>query len=130
MSLKEALAKRRSIRKFGKRKLSDQEMKEILWAGQGQTSDTGFRTAPSAGATYPLEVHVLTAEGVFRYKPNNNTVAQLSNEDLNGELGDAALGQSCVRNAAANFVIGGVISRTAGRYGDRAETGRRAAVRG
>ena len=121
MSLREALSKRRSIRTFGKRELSEMEIKEILWAGQGKTSDKGFRTAPSAGATYPLEVHVLTARGVFRYVPSSNTVVQLSGEALNSDLAGAALGQSCVRNAAANFVIGGVISRTAGRYGERAE---------
>ena len=37
-----------------------------------------------------------------------------------GKLARAALGQGCVRDAAANFVVGGIVSRTAGRYGDRA----------
>jgi SagB-type dehydrogenase family enzyme len=120
MSLKQALSTRRSVRSFASRELLDSEILELLWAAQGVTSDRGFRTAPSAGATYPLEVHVLTKKGVFQYIPNGHSVKKLSSDNRMAELSAAALHQGCVKNAAANFVFAGVIERTAARYGDRA----------
>ena len=120
MSLKEALSKRRSVRAFGKRELTDHEIGTLLWAGQGKTSDRGYRTTPSAGATYPLELHVLTRRGIFRYDPNRDAALRLSDENRIRALARASLGQGCVKGAAANFVIGGIVARTASRYGDRA----------
>lgn len=121
MSLMDALRKRRSIRRYGKRSLTEKEMMALLWAGQGESSDTGLRTAPSAGATYPLELHLVTAKGVSRYDPRRHSTSVLAADDRMSRLADAALGQSCVRTAGVNFVIGGVTARTATRYGDRAE---------
>jgi SagB-type dehydrogenase family enzyme len=120
MSLKQALSKRRSVRSFSSRALLDSEILELLWAAQGVTSDQGLRTAPSAGATYPLEVHVLTPKGVYQYVPNGHSVKKLSSENRMAGLSAAALDQGCVKNAAANFVFAGVVERTAARYGDRA----------
>ena len=56
MSLEEALARRRSVREFSNKPLSDQDVSQLLWAAQGITHPEGLRTAPSAGALYPLEL--------------------------------------------------------------------------
>ena len=69
LSLEEALARRRSIRDFDDTPLTLAELGQLLWAAQGITNELGFRTAPSAGALYPLEVYLLTVEGVFHYEP-------------------------------------------------------------
>jgi hypothetical protein len=54
LTLEEALSKRRSVRKYSSQPLSLDELSQLLWAGQGITDkSTGFKTAPSAGATYP-----------------------------------------------------------------------------
>jgi SagB-type dehydrogenase family enzyme len=120
MSLKQALVKRRSIRSFRSRSLLDRELLALLFAAQGITSEKGLRAAPSAGATYPLEIHVVTRKGVLQYTPETHSVTALSSENRMAALSDAALGQRCVAEAAANFVFGGVLERTAQRYGERA----------
>jgi len=58
MSLAEAIARRRSVRRYGVESLSFSHLSKVLWAAQGITDAQGLRAAPSAGATYPLEVFV------------------------------------------------------------------------
>ncbi len=65
MSLEEALARRRSVREFSNKPLSEQEVSQLLWAAQGITHPEGLRTAPSAGALYPLELHLVNAAGFY-----------------------------------------------------------------
>jgi SagB-type dehydrogenase family enzyme len=121
MPLNKALAMRRSVRRFHSRTLTAEEIGQLLWAGQGKTSSRGFRTAPSAGALYPLEIHVVTSTGVFQYHPNAHRTRLLAEGDRRADLAKAAFGQACVADAAANFVVAGVMSRTRSKYGDRAE---------
>lgn len=119
--LTQALAKRRSLREYGLRALSMQELSQLLWATQGITDWRGFRTAPSAGATYPLEVYLATSEGLFRYEPQGHQLRRLGQQDLRPALAGAALQQGWVREAPAVFILTAVAERTARRYGQRAE---------
>ncbi len=66
VSLEEAIARRRSIRRFAPEPLSQAQLSQILWATQGSRDTQGKRrTVPSAGATYPLEIFVVCgANGV------------------------------------------------------------------
>ncbi len=121
VSLEEALAGRRSVRDFATTPLSVDELSQLLWAAQGVTSARGFRTAPSAGALYPLELYVVTPDGVYRYLPDRHGLERLSSEDLGAALAEVALGQEAVADAAAVFIVTGVYARTAQKYGDRAE---------
>jgi nitroreductase len=68
-SLEAAIEARRSVRDLDPRALTDEQVGRLLWATQGVTDPTGLRAAPSAGATYPLEVYAVTAERVARYVP-------------------------------------------------------------
>ncbi len=68
MSLEETLVQRRSVREFKATPLTPAEIGQLLWAAQGITHERGYRTAPSAGALYPLEVYVATPDGVFHYR--------------------------------------------------------------
>lgn len=128
MSVEEAIAKRRSIRHYSKEPLTLQELARILWAAQGITDPkTGFRAAPSAGATYPLEVYVASGDGgvtgleagIYRYDPLKHELKLRVKGDFRGELASAALEQSWVRNAPVDVVIAAVYERTTRRYGDR-----------
>ncbi len=58
-SVESALRRRRSIREFGKAGVTLAEVSQLLWASQGITGPEGKRTAPSAGALYPLEALVV-----------------------------------------------------------------------
>ncbi|MFB3738347.1 MAG: SagB/ThcOx family dehydrogenase [Candidatus Velamenicoccus archaeovorus] len=121
VSLEAALASRRSIRDFTDEPLTASELGQLLWAAQGVTARWGGRTAPSAGALYPLEVYAVTEAGLFHYLPNGHQVEAVTGADLRGPLALAALGQAPVRDAPAVLVVTGVVARTEVKYGDRAE---------
>ncbi len=117
MSLNEALARRRSVRAFSARPLTQQELGQLLWAAQGITSNDGKRTAPSAGARYPLELYVATPAGLFHYLPAGHQLERRVAGDIRPALSRAAGGQSSVAEAGAVFVIAAASQRTAQRYG-------------
>jgi hypothetical protein len=100
MSLESALSQRRSLREFERRELTLAEIGQILWAAQGITnSDEGLRTAPSAGALYPLEVYVATSEGVFHYRPINHILVREIFEDVRRQLRQTTPDQGWVEEA-------------------------------
>ena len=125
VSLEESLLQRRSIRSYTDEPLALHELSQLLWSAQGITGPGGLRTAPSAGALYPLEVYVAVgdvqglAPGVYRYQPDGHQLAKIMDGDRRGELASAALGQSSVKDGAVAFVFTGVYKRTTGKYGDR-----------
>lgn len=121
VSLEEALSRRRSVREFAQRALSDREVSQLLWAAQGITHAEGYRTAPSAGALYPLEVYVATASGLYHYEPRGHRLMQRSPADLRAVMQGAALSQEAVGEAPAVFVIAAVYARTAVKYRERSE---------
>ncbi len=122
ISLEEALAKRRSKRAFLKKDLELKEISQLLWAAQGITEPiSGFRTAPSAGALYPLEVYLVKKEGVYHYNLQEQTLEMILKGDKRRLLAVAALNQDAPREAPVTFVITAVFQRTAVKYGDRAE---------
>ncbi|QYZ78101.1 SagB/ThcOx family dehydrogenase [Methanofollis formosanus] len=125
-SIEEALATRRSVREYADGPLTLAELSQLLWAAQGVTDEmSGFRTAPSAGALYPLEVYVAAGEvtdlpaGVYRYLPAEHRLERVAEGDVRRDLAGAALNQSAVRDAAAVIAIAGVYERTTGKYGER-----------
>lgn len=126
-SLNEALARRRSIRRFATAELPLQSVSQLLWAAQGVTDRDGLRTAPSAGALYPLELYLLAgtvqdlAPGVYRYRPTDHSLQPTLTGDLRATLADAALDQDWIRQASVVLVIAAVHERTRRRYGERAE---------
>ena len=117
VSVETALAQRRSVREFDARPLTDAELGQLLWAAQGITDQRGYRTAPSAGALYPLEIYVATAGGLYHYEPGQHALTVASRDDLRPALYQAALRQAAVGQAPAVFVIAAVYERTAVKYG-------------
>ena len=123
VSIEEALARRRSVREFDDVALGDAEHGQLLWAAQGITHRTmGLRTTPSAGALYPLEVYLVTKEGVFHYEPRAHQLRKTMSTDVRKALADAALRQESVGYAPSILILAGVYERTAKKYGSaRAE---------
>lgn len=128
LTLEEVLSARRSRRNFLDEPLSLQAAAQLLWAAQGVTEPgRGLRTAPSAGATYPLETFLVAGRvedlpaGVYRYRPAENTLKPVRAGDRRVPLAEAALGQRMVARAPAVIVFAAVHERTAARYGERAE---------
>ena len=57
LTLEESIKKRRSVREFKPTPLTVEEIGQLTWSAQGITDERGrLRAAPSAGATYPLEI--------------------------------------------------------------------------
>ncbi len=121
MSLEEAMAKRASVRDFSTRTLTMEEIGQILWSAGGQTRTWGGRTAPSAGALYPLQIDIATQDGVFRYLPGGHQMQCRLTGNVIPKLAAAALHQNSVSQAPAVVVISAVYERSKRRYGNRAE---------
>jgi SagB-type dehydrogenase family enzyme len=122
MSLEEALAQRHSVRRFDEnRLLSLEEIGQLFWAAQGQNRPDR-RTAPSAGALYPLEIYAVTREAVYHYHSRTHTATAGRVAGLIDSLWAAAdANKHAIRQAPAVFVITGTVSRLMTRYGERAE---------
>jgi SagB-type dehydrogenase family enzyme len=122
ISLARAIGRRRSVREYAERNLTWSDIGQLVWAAQGVTNNAvGLRTAPSAGALYPLELDVVTPDGVFRYQPTTHTLQQRTTGDVRADLASAAYEQSWLANAACVFSVVAVTERTARKYGTRAE---------
>ncbi len=123
--LEKALNGRRSMREFSAAGLSLSDLAQLLWAAQGSTAGGTHRTAPSAGALYPLEAYVAAvrvehlAPGVYRYDSSAHRLLRIASEDRSAELARAAYGQAWLREAPAILVLAGVESRTTAKYGQR-----------
>jgi len=124
-SVEEALLRRRSVRVFKETPVMLGELSQLLWAGQGRTDARGLRTAPSAGALYPLELYIVAGnvsdlpQGIYRYSPEKHELSGFSNGDRRNDLYNAALGQSSIRRAAVVLVLSAVYERITAKYGER-----------
>jgi len=133
MSVERALYTRRSRREFQDEALSLEQVSQILWAAYGITSPVpdnpslrgGFRTTPSAGALYPLEIYIVVGNidglepGVYRYISAYHRIIQVVYEDIRNELYEAASNQVMVREAPMSVFYSAVFERTTERYGER-----------
>jgi SagB-type dehydrogenase family enzyme len=127
-SVEEALYKRRSIRDYSDMPLTIPEISQLLWAAQGITEKSyGLRTAPSAGALYPLEIYIAVSNardlspGLYKYSPRNHTLRKVGEGDKRDDISNAALKQDAIENSSAIILITAVYERTAVKYGNRAE---------
>lgn len=119
LALEQAIAVRRSRREYSSKQLTLEQIGQLVWSAQGQDARRSYRTTPSAGATYPLELFVVTGEGLFHYLPAKHSLEKLREQDLRGELALAAWGQGFVEAAPLTLVFAAQFGRTTGRYGQR-----------
>ena len=128
VSVEQALYRRQSKRSFSDRQLSLEEVGQLLWAAQGLSVDgiTGpTRTAPSAGATHPLQIYLVAGNveglqsGFYRYDYLNHDLELLTAKDLRAELARAALNQSFIKDAPISVILAADYERTTLVYGER-----------
>ena len=116
---------RRSVRSYQKSPLNLAEVGQLLWSAQGVSDVQGLRTAPSAGALYPLKIFVVIGDvnelsaGIYQYNPEEHSLLKTANGDLRKSLQKAALDQTCVGDAAIIFVFTAIYQRTIWKYGKR-----------
>ena len=132
VSVEEALANRRSVREYREEPLTIEELSQLLWAAYGISETTyGLRTAPSAGAQYPLELYVVVGErgvktadgylaaGIYYYNVHRHSLILRKLGDFREELYRAALEQIWVLKAPVSLVFTAVYHRTTRVYGER-----------
>ena len=100
--LMQVLNERKSSREFDTRKLSDQDLSNILWAGFGiNRPETGGRTAPSAMNIQDIDLYVSMERGCYRYDAKSNSLVLVLNKDIREFTGK----QPFVKDAPVNIVF-------------------------
>jgi len=130
VSVEEALSSRRSHRSFQGRALTLTQFSQMLWAAYGVTavsSGRSLKTAPSAGATYPIDIYAVVGEGgvesaapgVYHYRPESHSVRPVSSGDARTQVAAACLRQMWMAPAPLLIVITGEYARCSAKYGPR-----------
>ena len=126
VSVERALYNRRSVREFNDEPVTLDEISQVCWAAQGITDNArSLRTAPSAGALYPLEVYIVSGDvsgllpGVYRYMPEVHGLTRIVDGDKRIELCAASLSQSSILEAPACLVFSAFYKKTTQKYGER-----------
>jgi SagB-type dehydrogenase family enzyme len=126
--LHEALQNRRSCRRYAARPLTLEELAKLLWASQGINGRAGsyfFRTAPSAGALYPVETYLSIQNvaslvpGFYHFQPALFCLEKLQEGFAGKEVAEAALGQSFMAKAGVVFIWSAILRRNFSKYGHR-----------
>jgi nitroreductase len=126
MPLEWAVHRRRSIRSFRPDALDLRQVSQLLWAAQGITGPQGLRSAPSAGATYPLEVYLVASaveeldSGVYRYAATEHALLPVGPGDRSEEVARDALDQRWM--ADAPLILVGALPLTRPRPGGQGGT--------
>jgi len=138
VSLEETILRRRAVRRYRREPLDLSQLSQILWSAQGITGTRGFRAAPSAGATYPLEIFVFVGKrgiiaseakqppeelqaGIYHYEVDSHSLSLHTSGDLRPDLARAALDEEFIVKAPVDIVICALYHRTSYRYGSRGE---------
>lgn len=123
------LHQRRSERRFAGAPLQESELSQLLWASQGITRKgrgVSFRTAPSAGALYPIETYLVINDveeleaGVYHYDIEHHQLEQLKQGDFRADVASAALDQRMAAQASVVLIWTAVFERSKWKYGQRA----------
>ena len=125
----DVLQSRRSVRRFQPVALEEAALSQLLWAAQGITlsaRSVDFRTAPSAGALYPVETYVVVnavegiEPGVYHYAVPDHALEQLRAGDFRQAAAQAALDQGMAARASVVFIWTAVFERSKWKYKPRA----------
>jgi len=127
-NLKEILQYRRSCRRYSENPLTIKNIAVLLWSSQGISGRAGsffFRTAPSAGALYPVETYLSIqnveslAHGLYHFQPAEFTLEKMSGEFAGKKVAKAALGQNFIAQAGVVFIWSAILRRNFSKYGHR-----------
>jgi len=129
ISLGQTLKQRKSIRDFRQKPISKDQLSYLLWASTGiQRIEDGYeyRTAPSAGALYPIETYLIVNDvrnldaGVYHYSIKSHQLDQLKQGEFRQQIARAALGQGMLSMATVVFIWSAIFERCKWKYGQRA----------
>jgi SagB-type dehydrogenase family enzyme len=122
--IEDCIRERMSKRYYRAEPLKIEEVAQILWAAQGMINKEK-RSAPSAGATYPLKLYAMCGnvdgleKGLYLYLSQEHALEEKINEDLRKSLCKCALNQEWIEKAALVLIFVAVYKRTTMYYGER-----------
>jgi SagB-type dehydrogenase family enzyme len=128
-TLHEVLKNRKSIRKYQNKPIKKETLSYLLWASTGISRTEGgyeFRTAPSAGALYPIETYLVVNNveeidpGVYHYNIQHHYLELLKEGDYAAETAQAALRQRMCADAPVVFIWTAIFQRMKWKYDQRA----------
>ena len=96
----------------------------LLYYSYGKRED-GSHFTPSAGARYPLELHVAVfhvvdiVPGIYHYNSEKNSLELINTGDYNDKIYECLNIQDFVKVAGATIIITADITRTSEKYRDR-----------
>ena len=126
--LHEILQYRRSNRRFNEKAINLKDLAMLLWASQGISGRAGnffFRTAPSAGALYPVETYLSIQNvdsipaGLYHFQPADFSLDKIAPGNKGDLVADAALGQNFLARAGVVFIWSAILRRNFAKYGHR-----------
>lgn len=118
--LSESLLERRSVRSYSPETITEEDLSLLLASACGISDPVnGLRTAPSGGATYPLDLYVVSETGVEEYVPEDHSLVVIKEGDTRSSLAHHSYRQSFIARAPVTFVICADYPRITSRYRDR-----------
>ncbi|UCH03637.1 MAG: SagB/ThcOx family dehydrogenase [Candidatus Thorarchaeota archaeon] len=129
LGLWDSLQKRRSTRAYTDEPLTQQQLSQLLWASQGISARRGeydLRTAPSAGALYPVETYLCINRveeinpGLYHYSVPNHELECLEQGSFAAQVRRGALDQQLAEHAPVVFIWSAVFARSKWKYLQRA----------
>ncbi|MGV9172105.1 MAG: SagB/ThcOx family dehydrogenase [Promethearchaeia archaeon] len=121
----QVITHRHSVRNFSQDPMTSMELSLLLFGISGITRKSqkiAFRTVPSAGALYPIEIYpvinnIETIEkGIYHYNILEHSLELLQPGDFRREVADSCLGQRIAYKSAVNFIWTAVIPRSRWKY--------------
>ena len=106
--LMQALAQRRSIRRWDEKPISLQDVSNLLWAAFGfNRPEEGKRTAPSAVNWQEIDIYVALADGLYLYDAKAHRLIGVLAKDIRAQTGT----QAFVKDAPVNLIYVADFSR-------------------
>jgi SagB-type dehydrogenase family enzyme len=128
LSLEEALRTRRSIRDYTDKPLLLNALSQLLFSAQGVTDRDGdlmLRTAPSAGALYPIEIYVVVnnvaglEKGIYHYTVPDHELELTQKGDFRRKIIGCALDQEMAGESDVTFILTAIFQRVTWKYEER-----------
>jgi len=122
-SIENALFSRRSTRIFKSKPLKISDISQLAWSAQGVNDPRGFRTTPSAGAFYPLNLYIVAQNitdlscAVYKYKPEEHELLKIDHEEETNKFWAKTMDQYSIKNPAAIFIFSAKLEQIIASYG-------------
>ena len=128
LSVAKALQQRQSVRSFSDEPLTLSQLSRLLLSADGLTQSRGGiarRSAPSAGALYPMEIYVIASDvaslaaGLYHFQVADSSLELVSEGDFDDAIHEAANSQAAVGDSPIALVLTARFDRVTQKYGDR-----------